>query len=209
MSKYDEIHIDNLEVFANHGVYPEENKLGQKFLVNAILYTSTRKAGQTDDLKESINYGTVCHTMTSFLKDNTFNLIETLTERLSEKLLNEIPNLYKITLEVRKPWAPVGLPLESVSVKVTRSWHTAFIALGSNIGNKEGYLNTAVNAIDTLPSTRVIKHSSYIETEPYGGVEQDNFLNGAIEIRTLYTPEELLDALHDIENANARTREMN
>ena len=37
MKKYDEIHIENLQVFANHGVFPEENKLGQKFLVSAVL----------------------------------------------------------------------------------------------------------------------------------------------------------------------------
>ena len=47
---YDEIRIEDLEVFANHGVFPEENVLGQKFLVSAVLYTDTRRAGLTDDL---------------------------------------------------------------------------------------------------------------------------------------------------------------
>ena len=42
---YDEIRIEDLEVFANHGVFPEENVLGQKFLVSAVLYTDTRRAG--------------------------------------------------------------------------------------------------------------------------------------------------------------------
>ena len=50
MKKYDEIHIENLQVFANHGVFPEENKLGQKFLVSAVLYVDTRAAGLQDDL---------------------------------------------------------------------------------------------------------------------------------------------------------------
>ncbi|MCR4717095.1 MAG: 2-amino-4-hydroxy-6-hydroxymethyldihydropteridine diphosphokinase [Lachnospiraceae bacterium] len=208
MKYYDEIHIDNLEVFANHGVYPEENKLGQKFLVNAVLYTSTRKAGLTDDLNNSINYGTVCHMITAFLKDNTFKLIETLTEKLSEKLLNEIPHLEKITMEVRKPWAPVGLPLESVSVKISRSWHIAYLGLGSNIGDMGDYLDKAIDAVDELPSTKVLRSSSYIKTKPYGYLDQDDFLNSAIMIRTLYTPEELLDELHKIENANGRTREI-
>lgn len=39
----DQIKIENLEIFANHGVYPEENRLGQKFLVSCILYVDTRK----------------------------------------------------------------------------------------------------------------------------------------------------------------------
>ncbi len=46
----DKIEIRDLEIFANHGVYPEETVLGQKFLVSAILYTGTRKAGKEDDL---------------------------------------------------------------------------------------------------------------------------------------------------------------
>ena len=43
----DKIHIKDLEVFAKHGVFPEENVLGQKFLISATLYTDTRKAGSS------------------------------------------------------------------------------------------------------------------------------------------------------------------
>ena len=52
----DKIIIENLELFANHGVFPEETKLGQKFLINMELYLPTRKAGYSDDLTESVNY---------------------------------------------------------------------------------------------------------------------------------------------------------
>ena len=52
--KLDQIKIEDLEVFANHGVFPEENVLGQKFVVSAVLYTDTRKAGLTDELSASI-----------------------------------------------------------------------------------------------------------------------------------------------------------
>ena len=45
--KFDEIRIEDLEVFANHGVFPEENTLGQKFVVSAVLFTDTRMAGKT------------------------------------------------------------------------------------------------------------------------------------------------------------------
>ena len=57
--RLDEIRIEELEVFANHGVFPEENVLGQKFLVTAVLYTDTRRAGKTDELTASIHYGEV------------------------------------------------------------------------------------------------------------------------------------------------------
>ena len=52
----------------------------------------------------------------------------------------------------------------------------------------------------------VEKVSGYLVTEPYGGVEQDEFLNGVLKLRTLLTPEELLDRLHELEAAANRER---
>ena len=70
--KFDEIRIEDLEVFANHGVFPEETALGQKFVVSAVMYTETRPAGLTDDLSASINYGEVSHMITDFLQKITY-----------------------------------------------------------------------------------------------------------------------------------------
>ena len=42
---YDEIHVENLEIFANHGVFPEETRLGQKFLISLVMYVDSRPAG--------------------------------------------------------------------------------------------------------------------------------------------------------------------
>ena len=78
----DIIEIKNLEIFANHGVFPEENVLGQKFVVSAKLYTSTRKAGLTDELTASIHYGEVSQMITKFTKEHTYKLLETLAENL-------------------------------------------------------------------------------------------------------------------------------
>ena len=64
----DQIRIEQLEVFAKHGAIPEENVLGQKFLVSADLYTDVRKAGCTDELEESTDYGAVCHFITEYLQ---------------------------------------------------------------------------------------------------------------------------------------------
>ena len=57
----DEIRIRGLEVYANHGVYPEETRLGQRFTVDLDLYTDTRRAGLADELELSVDYGAVCH----------------------------------------------------------------------------------------------------------------------------------------------------
>lgn len=208
MKYYDEIHIENLQVFANHGVFPEETKLGQKFLISATLYTDTRKAGKKDDLNLSIDYGSVSQFITQYLQEHTYKLIEAAAENLADEMLRRYSLLEGVGLEIKKPWAPVGLPLDTVSVKIRRFWHTAYIALGSNIGDKKGYLDMAVSRLEDRPDCRVEKISDYIVTAPYGGVKQDDFLNGCLKLRTLLMPEELLCQLHEIENDADRKREV-
>lgn len=202
----DKIKIENLEVFAKHGVFPEENVLGQKFLISAELYTDTRAAGLTDDLTASIHYGEVCQFIDRFMKEHTYQLIERVAEALAQQLLLDLKHLQKVKLEVKKPWAPVGLPLASVSVEIERSWHRVYIALGSNMGDSKGHLDAAVKAIGQAEDCRVEKVSSYIQTEAYGVTDQDDFLNACMEIRTLKTPEELLVMLHEIEAGRNRER---
>lgn len=203
---YDQIKITDLEVFANHGVFPEENKLGQKFLISAVLYTDTRKAGKTDDLTASIHYGEVSAFITKYMKEHTYQLLERVAETLAEEMLKSISGLYKIDLEIKKPWAPVGLPLKTVSVKISREWHTTYIALGSNIGDSETYLNEAVEKIGQIPTCTVEKVSSYLVTKPYGVTDQPDFLNACLKMRTLLYPEELLKELNRIEKEAGRER---
>lgn len=206
MKQYDEIRIQNLEVFANHGVFQEETNLGQKFLFSLTMYTDTRKAGKSDCLEESIHYGEVSQFITEYTKAHTRKLIEAAAEDLATALLLHYPLLKGVTLELEKPWAPVGLPLETVSVKISRFWHRSYIALGSNLGDKKAYLDQAVKALHEHPQCRVQKVSSYLVTEPYGGVEQDDFLNACLALDTLLSPQELLDLLHEIEQAAHRER---
>ncbi len=202
----DQIKIKDLEVYSNHGVFKEENVLGQKFLVSATLYTDTRKAGTNDELTDSIHYGEICHTITDFMKKHTYKLIETVAEQLAMELLRTTKYLRKITLEIKKPWAPVGLPIDTVSVEITRGWHEAYIALGSNIGDSKAYLDLAVEELNSTDDCTVEAVSEYIVTKPYGVTDQDDFLNGALQLRTLLTPEELLDRLHEIEQEAGRKR---
>lgn len=203
---YDEIHIEELEVFANHGVFPEETRLGQKFLISLILYTDSRNAGKTDCLEKSVDYGEVSKFVTEYTKSNPCRLIEAAAEHLAEELLLRYELLKGVTLELKKPWAPVGLPLKTVSVKISRFWHTAYLGLGSNLGDKKGYLDNAVRALDEAKGCHVERVSSYQVTEPYGGVEQDDFLNACLILKTLLTPEELLEKLHEIEQSAHRER---
>lgn len=84
----------------------------------------------------------------------------------------------------------------------------AYIALGSNLGNRRAYLDGAVAAMRRHPAITVRRVSSWIETEPVGGPPgQGKYLNGAAEIETRLSPQELLGALLAIEREFGRVRE--
>ena len=204
----DEIRIDNLEVFAHHGVFPEEKENGQYFYVNAVLYTETRPSGLTDDLSFSTNYGEICHFINNWMQERIYNLIESVAENLAEQILLNFGSIRKIDLEIRKPNAPVRLPFESVSVRITRSWHQVYLSLGSNMGDREAYLNQGIEGLNNNSRIQVQKVADIVETEPYGGVEQEKYLNTVVKLRTLLTPRELLTYIHEIEDLAGRTREI-
>ena len=204
----DTIKITNLKVFAHHGVFPEETKDGQDFYVNAWLSLDCRRAGMSDCLEDSINYGEVCAFITKFLTEHTYKLIEAAAEQLAEAMLLSMRGLWGVKIELCKPYAPIGLPFENVSVTIERSWHTAYLAVGSNLGDKRKTIENGIAYLKKHPAIRVIKVSDMIETLPYGGVEQDSFLNGAIRVETLLSPSELLAVMHEAEQQEGRTREI-
>ena len=204
----DRITIEELEVYAYHGVFPEENEKGQHFYVNATLYTDTRPAGMADDLSLSTNYGEVCQFITEYMQQHTFQLIETVAERTAYEVLQHFPLVQGLDLEIRKPEAPIELPFGSVSVKIHREWHEAYLAVGSNMGDSREHIARALAQLKKNKDIRITKVSELLETLPYGGVEQDNFVNGMFEIRTLLPPEELLRELHRIEQIEGRERKI-
>jgi 2-amino-4-hydroxy-6-hydroxymethyldihydropteridine diphosphokinase len=84
----------------------------------------------------------------------------------------------------------------------------AVIALGANLGDARAALAGAVEAITATAGVTVLAESSVYSTAPIGGVEQPDYLNAVVVVDTSLSPHELLDRLHDIENAWHRTREV-
>lgn len=200
------IKIKRLEVFAKHGAIPEENVLGQKFLISVNMYCSVRRAGLNDDLEQSVSYAEVLELIKKKTEENTFQLIERLAEYLAQEILLQFPMVEKVDVEVEKPWAPVLLSLETVSVQITRGWHVLYLSIGSNMGDKQAHLDQAVERMGQDAWTEVEQVSAYLETEPVGGVDQEDFLNAALRVRTLRTPEEFLELIGAIETEQKRER---
>lgn len=206
MTEMDEIRITGLEIFAHHGVYKEETRHGQNFIVNAVLYVDTRNAGVHDALEESVDYGAVSLFISEWMKNNTCKLLESVANRLAEAILLQFSLIHSVDLEICKPEAPIPLSFENVSVKIRRGWHKAYIAFGSNMGDRAKYIDDALLALRNKETIRVGKVSGILETEPYGVTDQGKFLNGVLEADTLLSPEELLIFLHEVENAADRKR---
>ena len=202
----DRICIRGLRLRANHGVYAWENRKGQTFIVNAVLFTDTRKAGRSDELSDSTNYGSVCQLLTEYLQTNTFKLIEAAAEGAAHALLLAFPLVQEVELELCKPEAPIGLPFENVSVCIKRGWHRVYLGLGSSIGDRHRFISDAIAELEKNPDMRKLRRSTLIDTEPYGGAAKETFLNGVLELETLLTPQELLDELHRLEQMAHRER---
>lgn len=204
----DQIRIKNLSVFAHHGVYEQEKEQGQNFCVNAVLYVDAEKAGKSDDIADAVDYGAVCLLIDQYMRENRFDLLEAVADHVAKAILFEFPAVRSLEVEIGKPDAPIPLRFESVSVRVARGWHRVFIALGSNMGDRLHYLEQAAANLREDDCFRNIKVSDYIETAPYGGVEQGDFLNGVLEAETLYSPAALLARLQEEERLAHREREI-
>lgn len=89
---------------------------------------------------------------------------------------------------------------------MTTSAEWAFVALGSNVGDRAGCLAFARQRLAMLPGTRLTAESAVEETEPLGPVPQGPFLNQMVLLRTRLTPHELLKHCRQIERACGRVR---
>ena len=204
----DKIYIRDLEFIGYHGVFGEEKKLGQKFYVTLELITNLRDAGLNDDILKTTHYGEVAKTVEKIFFSKKYDLIETLAEDIAREILLNFNLISELKLEIKKPWAPVGIPLDNVAVEINRKWTEAYISLGSNMGNKKENLEKAISELSQVKDTFVTKKSEIIETEPFGYKEQDDFLNACVGIKTLLPARELLKELLAIEKRMGRERKI-
>ena len=115
----DEIALTGLRVRGFHGVLPSERADGQDFLVDAVLSVDTRAAAASDDLADTVDYGSLATRLAEVVAGDPVDLLETLAARLASVCLED-PRVISVRLTVHKPSAPVGLPFTDVSVTVER-----------------------------------------------------------------------------------------
>lgn len=109
-----------MRFFARHGVFPEENRLGQNYAVDLELFLDLSAAGRTDDLEQTINYAELYERVQEVVCGETHKLIEKLAHRLAETLLGSYAMLEAVTVRVVKPNPPFAIQFDGVCIEIHR-----------------------------------------------------------------------------------------
>jgi dihydroneopterin aldolase len=115
----DRIALRGVRARGRHGVLPEERANGQDFVVDAVLKLDTRAASASDDLSDTVDYGSLAQRLADVVSGDPCDLIETLAHRLAEVCLAD-PRVFEVEVTVHKPQAPVPVPFDDVAVTVVR-----------------------------------------------------------------------------------------
>ena len=203
MSHTQTIKINGLEALAKHGVLPQEKQTAQRFIIDCTIVLERDTA--LDTIESTINYAEVCKTISGFTKKTSFDLIETLADKLCLGVLKRYASAGEVEITIKKPDAELPAKVKCVSVisKRTRN-KNIFIGLGSNLGDREAAIKNAIASLKLRDDCTVVAVSSLYNTKPYGNIDQPDFLNGVLQLETLLSPFELLALLKNIEKEYGR-----
>lgn len=116
----DKIIIEDLEVYAYHGVAAEEKQLGQMFIISLYIGVDLEKAAQSGNLDETINYYSICKLVNNILQKKSYDLIETAAHKVIEGIFHNFENAHTVKVLLKKPWAPMGYHLKYAAVELER-----------------------------------------------------------------------------------------
>ena len=115
----DRIALRGLRVFGRHGVLEHERRDGQDFLVDVVLDVDTRAAAASDDLADTVDYGTLADALAAVVGGEPVDLIETPADRLAKVCLAD-ERVISVEVTVHKPAAPIAHAFSDVTVTVVR-----------------------------------------------------------------------------------------
>jgi 7,8-dihydroneopterin aldolase/epimerase/oxygenase len=117
----DYIHLRELQFFGYHGVLPEENVLGQRFRATVSLAVDIHKAGQTDELEDTVSYVGVYNICKEVIEGKPFKLIEAVAETIATRILDVYNGqVFGCRVEIIKPDPPIPGHYKEVAVEIVR-----------------------------------------------------------------------------------------
>jgi 7,8-dihydroneopterin aldolase/epimerase/oxygenase len=116
----DHLAVRGLSVHGHHGVFEFERREGQEFVVDLVLGMDTGAAARSDDLQDTVDYGTLVEEVRSAVANDPVDLIETLAQRIADVCLRHA-RVEAVEVTVHKPHAPIQVTFEDVALTITRS----------------------------------------------------------------------------------------
>jgi dihydroneopterin aldolase/2-amino-4-hydroxy-6-hydroxymethyldihydropteridine diphosphokinase len=208
----DRIEIIGLRVLALVGVLPHEREASQPLELDIILEGDLRDAGASDDLADTAHYGLVAERAAAIAQESKDELLERLVHRIAEDALT-IDRVEAVEVVVRKLRPPIPADISYTAVRIRRTRadlqipprtsHRAIVALGTNLGDRVGYLKLAVAEL----GNNIVAQSQVFETAPVGGPGgQGAYLNMVVALETSLDPFAVLRRCQRIEALAMRQR---
>lgn len=116
----DRIAIRGLQVFARHGVLPEEARLGQRFVLDVAAHLDLAEAARTDDPAATVSYADMASTAAAALTDERYRLIEAAAQAVIDALFALDPRIARLEVTLHKPGAPLPAVFDDVAVTLDR-----------------------------------------------------------------------------------------
>jgi dihydroneopterin aldolase len=115
----DELSVWGIECYGHHGVFEHEKREGQTFVVDLTLGVDTAPAAATDDLRDTVDYGSLVASVKQAVEADPVDLIETLAQRLADVCLRDV-RVEWARITVHKPEAPIDATYSDVALTITR-----------------------------------------------------------------------------------------
>ncbi|MBW7477432.1 dihydroneopterin aldolase [Paenibacillus oenotherae] len=116
----DRLSLSGMRFFGYHGVFPEENKLGQQYIVDVELHLDLSRAAATDDLNQTVNYAELHALVKTIVQGPPFKLVEALAGNIASRLLDAYTSVNAVTVRVTKPHPPFEIYFDGMTVELCR-----------------------------------------------------------------------------------------
>jgi dihydroneopterin aldolase/2-amino-4-hydroxy-6-hydroxymethyldihydropteridine diphosphokinase len=216
----DKIVIKGVLAWGKHGVLDFERTQTQPFTVDMEIWTDVSKACLSDNLCDTVNYADIYNIVKSVIETQSFMLLERLAFVIVEKVFTYDNRIQKIKIKAVKNKAPLEGQLDHIGVEIEKNrtdiitqntnveseGYKAVLALGSNVGDRKQNIEKALESLANCVGLNVLCKSKLYETTPVGYVNQENFYNAAVLVKTTLNPFELFAKVKDIENVLGRKK---
>lgn len=207
----DVIEINGIRAVTIVGALPHERETPQPLRIDLAFEVDLHDAGSSDELGDTVHYGLVADRVVAAVEESKDVLLERLVSRIADEVL-AFDRVEAVTVKLTKVRPPIAVDAVDTAVRIRRTRaeaqipphtvHTAYVALGSNLGDRQGFLRLGVAGLGNVTAM-----SDVYETDPVGGPDdQGPFLNMVVQVETSLDPFALLRRCQRIEAEAMRQR---